>query len=285
MYGAFSDITMRTALAVAALAGGAALSGCDRAARDDAPTASQPATQPALTLLKPDRNTWTTAEAATHLSDDALALSAAIRLVDLAEQDPACVPKPITDAIAERLRLVRLNDTWWALGFAAADERTLHSPVLIAAEGAVERVATGGAEEWARLHIADDPDIFPHVVTLPTRVLIIEDEVQTAIALEPEQSVWFDLRRQDGFPYIALILTRPGKPEEVARYVWDPYELSFFGPQVDRLPTPPGGKFHIALDASQRLEPRGGELPEPIPIEPPTTQPEATPWDDGLVPA
>ena len=61
----------------------------------------------------------------------------------------------------------------------------------------------------------------------------------------------------------------------VATYKWDPYELVFVGPAVDALPDPPGGRFHIDVAASRRLEPMGGELPESRPIQrPPASQPQ-----------
>jgi hypothetical protein len=53
----------------------------------------------------------------------------------------------------------------------------------------------------------------------------------------------------------------------VARYTWDPYELTFMGPAADKLPDPPGSRFEIDLARSPVLIPVGGEIGEPDPIE------------------
>ena len=151
----------------------------------------------------------------------------------------------------------------------------MRTPVLISADGEVTLLAEGAEEEVLVLHVASDADVFPHLAMLPDRVLVIEDEVSTAVALEPEQSVRFELREQRGIPYVALVLLPPDDRDEVARFVWEPYERVFMGPAADKLPDPPGGRFRIDLQASQRFVPMGGELPETRPVpEPPPDQPE-----------
>ena len=155
---------------------------------------------------------------------------------------------------------------------------------MISTEGEAELLAEGPEEELLILHVAEDAEVFPHVVTLPQRVLLIEEEVSTAIELEPDERVRFELREQEGYPYVGLVLLRAG--DEVARYLWDPDELVFMGPLIDKLPDPPGGKFLVNIDASARLEPLGGELPEPKPIpETPPDLPEQPAWGDDLLPA
>lgn len=250
---------------------------------------SPPTTRPATrdhaslsALIVPESRNWSRAEASPHLADNKLGISAAVRLVRLAEVSPLCVPAELTDAHVVRLRLVGLSPERWALGLAdAKDERRLRAPVLVSAGGDVSLVAEGIGEEVAVLHVSKDPDVFPHVVTLPQRVLVISDDVISAIALDTCANVQFDLRRERGFSYIGLLLTGAGPVREVARYRWDPYELTFMGPACDKLPDPPGGKFQIDLKASRRLEPVGGEIPEPEPDrKPPPTPEPALPGDE-----
>lgn len=257
----------RTQLLVMAGAAIAAWPGCD--------AGSQPTTQSAAPLAPrltaPESESWSREQASAHLADRKLGISAAVRLVRLAEVSPLCVPDVLTDTHWARLRLVALGPERWALGLAdRQDERRLRAPVVIEATGEVSLVAEGIEEELAVLHVSKDPDVFPHVVTLPQRVLLINDAVVPAIALETRDGLAFDLRQERGFNYVALLLVGTGAAREVARYRWDPYELTFMGPASDALPDPPGGKFRIDLQASRRLEPVGGEIKEPAPDVGPT---------------
>ena len=254
-------------------------------AKDEATTQPAPATQPALTLIAPQSLEWSTEEAAAMLEDEQLGISAAVRLVRLAEVLPLCVPEELSDGLVRRLRLKRLTEERWALGLTdRKDERRLQTPLLISVEGDVALLAEGTEEEVLVLHVAEDADVFPHLVMFPDRVLLVEDEIQTAIVLEPEQKVRFDLRKQDGYSYVALLLLQGRAPAEVAMFTWDPYELVFLGPAIDKLPDPPGGKFHVDLAASTRMEPQGGEIPEPDPIQQePPEMPDMDLGDDGLL--
>ena len=258
--------------------------------RSDAPTTqpSAPQRTPPAVLLAPESHAWSQDEATAHLGDDKLGLSAAVRLVQLSEQQPLCVPESPTDALLGRLRLVHLNRHYWALGLA---DRTvtdcLRAPVLITAAGDVEVLADDVEEEMLVLHVSDDPDVFPHLVILPQTVLLVEAEITSAVALQPNDNVRFELRTQAGYPYIALLLLHGEPDSEAARYLWEPYELVLTGPACDSLPEPPGGKLNVDMASSLRFEPVGGELPEPIPIpEPAPTSPvPSTPWiDKGRLP-
>lgn len=277
-----SDVrsSMRKLVFVAAWLG-LCYAGCNS---EDQP-ASQPAEAPPaaasdLTLIAPQALKWSREEACAKLGDEQLGIGAAVRLVRLAKATPLCVPEELTDATVRRLRLVRLNEQRSALGLAdREDERRLRAPVLIDADGGVALPAEGTEEEVIVLHVSKDPEVFPHLLMLPNRVLLVEKEIATAIVLKPEQTVRFELRRQKGYPYIGLVLARAGELVEVARYLWDPYELAFIGPAADKLPDPPGGKFRVDLQASVRLVPQGGEIPEPDPIEP--DEPDEPDWDDG----
>ncbi len=236
-------------------------------------TKAPPATQPVAgasgpKLIAAESASWSREEACIRLADARLGVSAAVRLVRLAGVASLCVPEELTDAHVGRLRLAALGAERWVLGLAERnDDRRLRAPVLIRATGEVVQPLDGIEEELAVLHVSRDADVFPHVVTLPQRVLLVTDgELIVAIALETCEHVRFDLREQRGFGYVALVLTAAGETE-VARYRWDPYELAFMGPACDKLPDPPDGKFQINLEASQRLEPVGGEIPAPTPDE------------------
>jgi len=263
---------------------GAILAGCERKERP----ATQPASQPAsarLTLLAPGATAWSHAEACQRLADPQLGLSAAVRLVQLSGLTPLCVPPNLTDDTLQHLRLTPLDESRWALGLASrSDERQLRAALLIGLDGRVQPLAEGFEEELLVLHVAAEPEVFPHVAVLPTRVLVIAEEPEPALVLEPDPSLRFALRQRSGYPYIALLLAAAGKDQEVAEYRWDPDEGVFLGPAVATLPDPPGGKLRIDMQASRHFEPRGGELPKPAPIRrpPPASQPE--PVDDDRWP-
>ena len=256
--------------------------GCESRSKPSASSQPAAAKKTALTLIAPASLTWSQAEAATHLADVKLGMSAAVRLVQLAEAMPLCVPADLTDQHIARLQLSQLSVDRWALGLLdKKDPRRLRAPVLISVTGDVTLLAEGTDEEALILHVSKDADVFPHVAVLPTRVLIVEKDVTPAIVLGAERNVRFELREQRGFSYVALVLPRSGRTKEVARFRWDPYEMTFIGPGTDRLPDPPGGKFQIDLKASRRLVPQGGEVPEtqPMPERPPE---RPVPPDDWL---
>lgn len=266
-----------------------ALAACDT----QKPSSTQPANAQAdkfvVILLKPGSETWIESVALEHLGNPDLAVSAAVRLVRLAEQSPACIPESLTDDIIRKLRVMRLNDTYWAVGLADEDDQQqLRAPALITTDGEIERLANGVEEEVLVLHASDDADVFPHLAIQPDSVDMITDKVLTAIVLVEGQPVRFTLGRAGGFPYVSLVLTAEGDAAEVARYVWEPYELSFVGPAIQPLPNPPGGKAEIDLEASKRLEPMGGEIPEPEEIKTLPETPEEPiiqPPDDEWLPA
>lgn len=252
----------------------------------------KPTTQPApqegsaQSHIAPESLKWSLEEACGRLADQRLGVGAAVQLVRLAGVEALCVPSELTDEHVRRLRLVALSEGCWALGLAdPRNERQLHAPVLISNHGAVTLLAEGTEEEMLILHVSKDTDLFPHLVMLPQRVLLVDEEVVPAIVLEPDQKVRFEFRRERGFGYIALVLAQPGNRQEVARYRWDPYECMFVGPAADALPDPPGGRFEIDLDLSQGLVPVGGEIPEPEPNKPKPPEPQGPVPDDGWLPA
>lgn len=218
---------------------------------------------------------WPRDEACRRLADEKLNVAAAVRLVRLAGLTPLCVPAELGAEQFKRLRLVRLGEERFALGLMDRHAgHGLRAAVLIAASGAVTPLAEGVEEELIGLHVSSDAEVFPHLATLPHRVLLIGDEITTALALGPDAPVRFELRRQGSRPYIALVLTENDK--EVTRFRWDPYEGAFLGPAADKLPEPPGGRFQLDLGASRHLVPQGGEVPEPeenIEMPPPRERP------------
>jgi hypothetical protein len=263
-----------TAVCIGACIGLAACLGCD--SRTKPAASSQPAgtAKVVLTLIVPESANWSQADAAAHLAEPKLGVSAAVRLVRLADVTPLCVPVELTDEQFCRLRLMPLGAERWALGLAdRKDERRLHAPVLISAVGDVTLLASGTDEEALVLHVSKDAEVFPHVAVLPDRVLLVDETVTPAIVLASAQEARFELREQRGFSYVALVLSGPGRAKEVTRYRWDPYELSFIGPGTDRLPDPPGGKFQMDLKASRRLVPEGGQVPETRPNKEPPPRP------------
>lgn len=246
------------------------------------PPAPKPEPQPNPVL--PESEAWSREEALAQLTDEATSLSAAVRLVRLAEAAPLCVPEPLSPEVARRLRVVTLSESLWALGLGTSDESRLRSPVLINADGEVRSPVSGVEEEVALLCVAADADLFPHLLIALERVWMVGDELQSALVAQSPTGLRFDVRYEDGYPYVALLWRSSdaaageggeaarGEPVEVARYTYDPYEFAFMGPLADKLPDPPGGLFELDLEQSEALVPVGGEIPEPPPVETPIFQ-------------
>jgi hypothetical protein len=249
--------------------------GCDRSS--NSPPATRPAWQlaterPKLTVILPEAENWSAAEATARLLDNQAGISAAVRLVHLCGLEPLCVPAGMTDATASCLRLVELSDELWALGLRdALSQNVLHAPVLVGRDGEVTQIAEGTEEELLRMHIAADPEVFPHLLISPRRVWMTRLPLAQALALDGPDCVGFCWREDGGFPYVGLLGGHNCNFAEITRYLWEPYEFAFTGPAMDALPDPPGGKFQLDLGNSPQLIPMGGEIPEPkpLPAEPP----------------
>ena len=263
----------------------ALVAGCSSKDDPDQHSTTQPAadTQPTeqpheKSVILPESRSWSCEEALAKLDDEAAGVSAAVRLVRLAEAAPLGVPDPLPPRIAARLRVLRLSDGLWALGWSVAGhENRLRSAVLIGSAGEVELPVSGTEEELSLLHVSDDADVFPHLLITPLRVLIVATPVEPAIVAKSLGDSRFAMRHERGFPYVALVCggaaegegdqEPPAEPVEVARYKWDPYEMAFMGPASDKLPDPPGGRFEIDVKQSLALIPVGGEIGEPDPVE------------------
>jgi len=256
------------------------------------PPASAPATAPTTPveaqgeseLLLPESATWSCAEAASRLSDERAAVSAAVRLVRLAGATPLCVPDPLPPEVGRRLRVVRLDEGRWALGLSTGSGPCVASPVLIAADGSVTEPVQGADEEVALLCASEDAEVFPHLLFLPGKVCLLGEQIQPALLARSPPDLMFELRFENDAPYVALLWhawapategpeAAKRQPVEVARYRYDPHERAFLGPLSDKLPEPTGGLFELDLDQSQALVPTGGIIPEPPPVEAPDAEP------------
>jgi hypothetical protein len=227
--------------------------------------------------LLPESLGWTAAQAQKQLSDPRRGVSAAIRLLRLADIDALCAPPELGDTQFRQLALRPLAEECWALGLREARQPdVLRAPVLF--EAGSPRIPFPDEQELLRLYVSDDAEVFPHLATLPDRVfLLTSDEITPALALKPDQPVMFQFCTDRGYRYVGLMLLTDRR--EVARFTWDPYESAFMGPAADQLPDPPGGTFALRLTESQRLIPVGGELPDPAEnADPPQRHPPPSRW-------
>ncbi len=255
--------------------------GCERPPQTAVPTAPAGAAASAadrkLTLLAPDAERWSREDAVLLLADPALGVSAAVQLVRSSAEQPLCAPAELTDDTARWLRVVRLGERVWALGIVDLDDAAiLRAPVLIGPRGEIRRPAEGTEEELLALHIAQDPEVFPHVLVSPQRVWTVNDfPPKLALTRAAPQDVGFCWAREEGWPCVVLVGGGTLAGRQICRYAWEPYELGFVGPAADVLPDPPGGKFALDMEESPLLIPVGGEIPEPAPLpQPRPAQPD-----------
>ena len=231
-------------------------------------------------LLLPASTGWTREEALAQMDDDVTRLSAAVRLIRFAEQQPLCLPEETSPALLKRLRVLTRPDGGWVLGFALKDPQAVSSPVFIDAEGGVTLPLDGVEEEIAIFRAGEAGGYFPNLLLLPQRVFVVADEVALALGVKSPDSVRFAVRLKNGQPYVALLWqdAEHRKAVEVAQYRYDALEFCFMGPQADELPDPPGGTFELDLEASAALIPVGGILPDP-PETPELPRPQPVEYD------
>ena len=223
-----------------------------------------------------ENDDWPRADALLKLDDETDGVSAAVRLARLADVSPLILPRPLPAAYAARLKVVRLSEFGvWVLGWQDTTiEGALRGPIFFDAKESVTLAAEGLEEELLLMLLSDDGEVFPHLLLLPREVRFLTGSADTAdltnaLVLTSPESVRFALGERDGYRYIKLVLMHEGECKEVAEYRWDPYDLSFKGPAIDKLPFPPGGKFELDLELSTGLIPEGGEIPEADPAEQP----------------
>lgn len=253
-------------LAFGAVAGLGLLGACERSPEDGA---AEVPTRHAPAPLIAGWDQWTRAEARARLEEREAARSAALRLVWLSHVDALCAPRAIGATWFERLSVVEVGATSFALGF--TDQREPHrlrAPVLIDDAGEIVQVADGVDEELLILHLGNT-ESFPHVAFTPDRVWVIEDELVLAIALKPGYRLRFDVRTEPEGEVLVLLAPVARGEIEAARFLWSPAELAFMGPAALDLPDPPGGSFEIDLRRSERFEPVGGRMPAPRQNAPP----------------
>lgn len=233
-------------------------------------------------VLCKDIETWTLESAlerfhATGPRQDQEAICAAIRLVQLGAAE-AFLADP--DELADLLPILGigvLSDTEFVLGIVETQQPTHYwSPWQITQSGEVRRLSDPNAGP-AVLRCSPDPEVFPHLLVTPRRVIDPSGDQRTMIMLLDRQEVRFAIRYRDQWPYVALVLS-DDPTIEVARYLWKPFEEAFHGPAHDDLPAPATGTFRIDLNMSDGLEPVGGKIPPPIePAEPPADGAEPLP--------
>lgn len=260
------------------------IAGCSK------PTAPPPATtQPTSTsaasardvTVDPERiplargwDSWSRDEALARLAADQDAISAALRLVRLAEARSPATDEPLSAATVRGLRVLRVGEQRWAIGSAGPAPREIRSPLVIESTGVVARPMDDPGE--ATLFVAEDPEVFPHLLVDRTSVTIYGDAPRRALTLKTGEALHFEVRTRNEFPYVSLALTEhsdDGQPIQAAEYRWDPFELAFAGPLSDKLPPPHEGRFELDLAQSRALIPVGGEI-EVKPADPPKRQPD-----------
>ncbi|MFO0840452.1 MAG: hypothetical protein U1D55_18240 [Phycisphaerae bacterium] len=228
------------------------------------PTVATPATRPAPEkppIILPESRSWTREEALAALPDEKRRVSAALRLVRLANVETPALPDPLPRDLAARLRFIAVSEDWLALGLEdASNPAHLEAPILISRDGDV-RLTPGVSE----LRLAEDLRLFPHLLIGPQRVFNAAFPEQPLLALKSPEKAAFALGSEPPRRYVAVVLQIDGQPVEVGKYGWDAIEGSFFGPAMDTLPDPPGGTFAINLPESHGLQPVGGILPTTLP--------------------
>jgi hypothetical protein len=268
----------RTAARHASLLGLLMLAACNQQPPQTSPSAgaANPTTKPALTVLPSEYTNWTVDKAAAKLADAATAKAAALRLIAIDGTSPACVPATLTDLTLTRFRVEFLGDRYAVGIMDLADDARIHAPLFISKGGLISRPVTDLEEELSILHISKDADLFPHVITTPRRVLLLDNLTVDAIVVKHPSAVLFRLGKRGEFSYISLVYAGDeGQRAEVGRYQWDAFSLMFQGPGCDKLPQPPGGLYELDIKRSHRLNPVGGTFPEakPIPNRPPPSSP------------
>lgn len=243
------------------------------------------ATQPAPVVaakqagpaILPESHAWTREQAVERLNDEKTALSAAVRLARLADIRWPTLPEPLPAATAAKLRVLRVSETQYVLGLGSDQhERAVRVPLLIETGGTV--VPLSEPEDYLVFYVSRDVEIFPHLLIGAGFVTNFAQRDRPAIMLKTGAGLRFELRTQNDYPYVGLMCPQATPPAEVARYAWDPYEHTFAGPAIDKLPHPPGGKFEMDLEQSTGLQPVGGEIPEPTPNTPPPGEKRYETW-------
>lgn len=253
----------------------ALLTGCDRGkpladetSNNDAPAATQladtTAPEPEPPVRLPEADNWTAAEALERLADDdpRTQISAAVRLVRLAEVTAFGIPDPLPNEIADLLTLRRIGSLGWALGWRGDVEHRLWAPVFIAPDGEIIQ-PFGDEEHDARVHVSRDTNLFPHLALTDSRVWVLRGEPALALAGESLRGARFAHTLEHGRAQVELHYAAAGELQSIAKWLWDPLEGAFLGPLADELPDKPGVLWELDIDDSDYLIPVGGHIPKP----------------------
>lgn len=260
----------------------ALLIGCDgtqtaNSNKPPIPPASVAATQPGAQVaaeaaappppLLAESRKWSREQAAEQLSDAAAAISAAVRLIELAEPESRYAQGEWPVERVNRLRLLPIGDSEYVFGVAdESNAKLLAQAMRIAVDGSVKAIAVEEMPD-ARVYVSPDRDLFPALLIGKRQVRMLSDIESEALTIESPDNLRFDLHEKDEIASVLLMLDGAGGAVEAARYRWDPYELTFIGPACDKLPDPPGGKFQLDLKRCAALTPMGGELLPPPKID------------------
>ncbi len=233
---------------------------------------------------------WSAEEALANLPDPELSLSAAVRLVHLSDVDAEGIPDPLPVDAAIRLACIRLSDWSYAIGVRdASDERLLHDPLLIDAEGKVTRP---GYEEDAEetetfgLRVSESPNLFPHILIGERSIRGVRQDEQRIVLRSP-RGLRFKVVREEGFDQ--LILVRPpdarlefvveepaedGEDEDGAAEAGEQAEGGDAGKDaVQRPADQPGGGDAEKRESAEPDEKTPKDAPQAEP--PPAEQPES----------
>lgn len=235
---------------------------------------------------------WPRQVALERLDDDATAVAAALRLVELDGARPLIAAPPTPASLAVRLRVVKLGEGGWVLGASrgAGPRVDLQSPALIRPDGSIASLCAFGEEELARLCWSEDVERFPHLIVAPRRVLQLDaDSGQTSplVVGDDLDGARFDFDATKSPPEIVLVVdaqpappadaTARARPVEVARFVWDALEQLFVGPAADAFTDPLAGRFTLDLHHSPGLLAVGGQVSASPANRAPTLRPYLDP--------
>ncbi|QOJ15093.1 MAG: hypothetical protein HRU75_10755 [Planctomycetia bacterium] len=259
---------------------------------------------------------WTRTQAIAKLKDESLRVAAAVRLARIAGASSPALPEPLPRAQALRLRVIDLGTEMFALGEPHPEsDRALSHTLVFRADGSLlvpgDLVQAPSSAAGEPLHVSDDDEdryaarrvnaperkpgptapaasftlfasddveVFPRLLVSATAVFDADAPAAPMLSLAAPASLRFQLVFQRGYPLVVLVPAH-GAAEPIARYTWDPFEVSFVGPARDQLSD--GTVFALDMDASPALVPVGGLIESP---RHDNTPPPATPQPDEQPP-
>ena len=167
--------------------------------------------------IEEESHEWSLEEALANLEEPELGLSAAVRLVRLADVHVPMLPDPLPIEAARKLRLTALSDSAYALGVRDDDnDRLVRTPLLIDLEGDV--TAPGDEDEdedeMYDLYVSRDGQVFPHLLVGRTTVMNAASPRDERVCLKTIDSLHFEVRQENGVDYLSLIHHADGEADE-----------------------------------------------------------------------